>query len=494
MKLNKFNYDNEEENIQETKKIKNEKRKKEKIKNKEKIKKKYIEEEKEEEEEEEEEENEREDEKKEEEEEENEEDNNKKKMIKKGIEPKKKGIKKFENKKFYFMVGLIILGILLFLITLIIFIGRSGKNKMLGIGLFGKNNGTESNSTKTNEEVKLDENQLNQVKTDLTNAYNNGELNVIKFYEDNINKKSYIPKDTNSLNNIHIAIGFTENNIDTIIKHLASAIQHASQSSFLHIHIMDADTFTYESLIKFKNLIYKINNNTEIIIYNASNDLKSFTIKEGGASKLAEYAKLYAFKAIKNIHKVIFLDGDDCMVQKDLNDLYVLDMNDIFARGIAEYPSIRNPSDWMDKYLSDKSHYINTGVILVNLELCQKEGIYDKAKELNNNEFYTKTEEPFQDIINVLMRRKIEFFHPKYNKINFYESPEDKSNEEKWYPWVKEALKQSEKNNHMYTKEELMEADNDPVVIHYAWEKQLNKMVRKYEEDKKSYAQLVGLS
>ena len=43
------------------------------------------------------------------------------------------------------------------------------------------------------------------------------------------------------------------------------------------------------------------------------------------------------------------------------------------------------------------------------------------------------------------MRKKIEFFHPKYNKINYYENPEDKSDETKWYSWVIETLKIGEK-------------------------------------------------
>ena len=180
-------------------------------------------------------------------------------------------------------------------------------------------------------------------------------------------------------------------------------------------------------------------------------------------------------------------------MERDLTELYNLPMDDIYGRGISEVPSIRNPSDWLDTYIYDKSHYINGGVVLVNLELCQRDNFYKKAYELNNNEFYTKTEEPAQDIINVLMRKKIEFFHPKYNKINFYEKPEDKNDETKWYPWITETLKNGEKNNHMYSKEDLIEADNNPVIIHYAWDKQLNKEIQKYENDKNFYAKLVEI-
>ena len=62
----------------------------------------------------------------------------------------------------------------------------------------------------------------------------------------------------------------------------------------------------------------------------------------------------------------------------------------------------------------------------------KKMDFYQKAKILNNDVFYTKNEESAQDI-NVLLRRKIEFFHPIYNKINYYEKDEDKNDESKWY-------------------------------------------------------------
>ena len=150
--------------------------------------------------------------------------------------------------------------------------------------------------------------------------------------------------------------------------------------------------------------------------------------------------------------------------------------------------------EWYDKYILDKSHYINGGVMLINLELSQRDNLYTKATELNNDEFYMKTENPMQDILNVLMRKKIEFFHPKFNKINFYENPIDRENENKWYENMQQTLKLGEKNNHFYTKEELLEADENPVIIHYYWDKALEKIIVKYEEDKKEYSKLCELN
>ena len=107
------------------------------------------------------------------------------------------------------------------------------------------------------------------------------------------------------------------------------------------------------------------------------------------------------------------LNLDNLLVEKDLAELYQIDMNDIYTRGITEVPNLRYRLDWMDNYLYDKSHYINCDVLLVNLELCQKDDLYTEAHELNNNDFYNKVEDPVQDILNVVIKKKIEFIHPK---------------------------------------------------------------------------------
>lgn len=418
-------------------------------------------------------------------------DSHRKKMIKSSNEPEE-NIKTLKHKIRCYKVFSVILVIIVFLIILIIILAaRKGKAKIPFIT-------KDSNITivTTTPEINLSSDRLNQVRNELNNIYNNnGEVNVIKFYEETVNQKTYTPADLTRFKSVHISIGFNEKDLDIVIKHLGSAVYHSMPSTFLHIHMMDVDTLSYESLLKLKNMIYKINNNTEVIIYNAASAIQSFTVREGSAAQFAkEYARLYAFKLVKNVQIMIFLDIYKCVVLKDLTELYNLEMTDIYGRGITEAPSIRYSVEWMDKFLYDKSHFINGGVVLVNMELCQKEDFYHKIKELNNNEFYMKTEDPFQDALNVLMRKKIEFFHPKYNKINFYEKPEDKNDESKWYPWIIETLKQSEKNNHFYTKEEIMEADNDPTIVQYLWEKQLNKNITKYEDDLKFYGNMAGIA
>ena len=348
-----------------------------------------------------------------------------------------------------------------------------------------------------NEELKilnsLDKDKLEKVKNYLIELYNtNHEVNLNKFQVENIEQKEYSAKDT-GLTNIHISTSLSENRIQDVIIHLTSAIQKMSSSSFLHIHIMNTDNFTLETFSKLMSMAHKTNNNTEIIVYNAQQSKSDFKMREDKAETFKkEYARLYALKAVQNIQKLIMLNIDNVMVQKDLSELFETDMNDIYVRGVPEVPGLKYKIDWMDNYLFDKSDYINGDVLLVNMESSQKEDFYNKAVELNNNEFYSKVEDPVQDIINVIMRKKITFLNLKFNKYNFYEKSEDKNDETKWYPVAAESIKYGEKSNHFYTKEELLASDSDPFIINYAWDAQIGKKSKKYEEEIETYSKLNG--
>jgi len=429
------------------------------------------------------------------------------------------GKKSDSNNKLLYIV--IICAIIIFLLILIIFLVKR-KNPSDEVTNYTKLNEENSNNNVTNaentpnqsnnenkennkeenkEEKKEEENpEKEKISNDLKDKYNqDGYLNINKFLTENILKQEYKLEEIKAQkpNKIHINVAFKDIEINTYLKHIASILNKADKDkTFLHIHMMDAGEFNYDSFQKISKMLTNLNNFTEIIVYNANPALKDFNIRPDTQEKFGtEYAKLYAFKILKDIQKIIFLDSDDIMVQKDLSELYELKMDDIYARGIAEEPGLKYQQiEWYDKYIMDKSHYINGGVMLINLELCQRDNIYEKAIELNNNEFYMKTESPMQDILNVLLRKKIEFFHPKFNKINFYENPSDKDDESKWYTFMQQTIKLGEKNNHIYTKEELLEADGDPTIVHYYLDKSLDKTIIKYEEEKKGYAKLCELN
>ena len=246
----------------------------------------------------------------------------------------------------------------------------------------------------------LDKEKFEKVKNNLFELYNsNGEVNLNKFQVESIDQKEYSTKDT-GLTNIHISASLSENRFNDVIIHLTSAIQKMSSSSFLHIHLMNTDNFTLETFSKLMCMVHKTNNNTEIIVYNAQQSKSDFKMRDDKAESFKkEYARLYALKAVKNTQKLIMLNIDNVMVEKDLSELFETDLNDIYVRGVPEVPGLKYKIDWMDNYLFDKSDYINGDVLLVNLEFCQKEDFYNKAMELNNNEFIQKLKTQFRILL-----------------------------------------------------------------------------------------------
>ena len=415
--------------------------------------------------------------------------------------------KKILSKKNLFLI-LIVCLILIIIFIIIFFARKKSPENNENINLTAENQTTnkekeekkENKENEGNKEIKENKENPSEkeiISKEIMNFYNEqGCINIIKYDKEKILKQEYkLDEKVQNMNHIHISIGFSDSNINEYIKHIASILYHADkEKTFIHIHMMDSGDFNYYTFLKLSKMIYNLNSFTEIIVYNANSEIKKFNIRPDRADKFKEdYAKLYTFKVLKDIKKIILLNGINIMVEKDLSELYNLEMNDIYARGISEEPGLINDMSWYDKYIMDKSHYINCAVLLVNLELCQKDLLYDKAIELNNEEFYMKTECPSQDILNVLMRKKIEFFDPKYNKINFYENPADRDDQTKWYPYMKQIIAAGEKNNHFYSKEKLLEADQVPFIINYCWDKLLNKVIVKYEEEKKNYAKLCGL-
>ena len=100
------------------------------------------------------------------------------------------------------------------------------------------------------------------------------------------------------------------------------------------------------------------------------------------------------------------MDGDT-LAYKDLTDMYNINMDNLYFRGIREVPAP------YEKYI-DKSKYICAGVMLINIELIRKERVFNKFQNYYYNYYDQGIFYGDQHIINDLFRNKIGYLPPKY--------------------------------------------------------------------------------
>ena len=96
----------------------------------------------------------------------------------------------------------------------------------------------------------------------------------------------------------------------------------------------------------------------------------------------------------------------DTIVDADISELFEMDMTGRYFAGVQEFR---------------KGEYINTGVLVMNLEEIRRDGIDDKLISLLNRK---KLELPDQDAINQVAKGKILFLDSGYNVCPFTEPPE----------------------------------------------------------------------
>lgn len=159
---------------------------------------------------------------------------------------------------------------------------------------------------------------------------------------------------------------------------------------------------------------------------------------------LSAYLRLYLPRLVTELEKIIYLDCD-IVVDHNLDELYNLDVSNYFFAAVTDLWTL-DKTYLMSIGYSFNRPYINTGVVVMNLEKMRQLPLVDMirdylSKHINAIRFSD------QDIINVLFE-EILILHPKYNvNINM---------------WNNRKVART-----IWNKDEIKEAVKIPYVIHY---------------------------
>ena len=234
------------------------------------------------------------------------------------------------------------------------------------------------------------------------NSYDKKAMNFYSTYGYlNFNKLDEIYYGTSinysKFNHIHISMSFNDDYSLLSSVTISSILENASNSSFIHIHIIAVDNFIYPTMKKLNSLKYKINNNSEFIFYNGQEAEEAFGLQTINEIRgMGEYARLLSLKLINSTDRLIVIDSADLIIKDDLLDLYNYPLDDLLFRGSVD-PFIH----CIDCIFYNKDNFINGGVILFNLNKCKEMNIYQYIiKFYKEFKYKSRFCSPYQDILN----------------------------------------------------------------------------------------------
>ena len=171
---------------------------------------------------------------------------------------------------------------------------------------------------------------------------------------------------------------------------------------------------------------------------------------------ISAYSRLFLADILpNNIDKILYLDADT-IVLGNLKELYEIDLSNYYCAGVINMNGNSTKSFYKGKQFD--TPFVNSGVLLINVDKWRKDDFIGSAIELIN-EYPDKDYLHDQNIINILSKGQVCLVDPKFNtmseyyyvdyekylKLNSYFSPVDK----------------------FYSVEQMNDALKNPTIVHF---------------------------
>ncbi len=250
---------------------------------------------------------------------------------------------------------------------------------------------------------------------------------------------------------MNIVVASDENYVPHLETLLVSIGETNKAVDELKIHIFDGGISTKSKemiqclKLKYQNMCFLFYEMTEEIISNLLGG------RIGKDRSLSTYARLFIPEIIMD-ERAIYFDVD-AIVLKDLREFYQIDLKDFARAGVRDTnPIVRHRNVGLD----DQDTYINSGVILWNLDICRKIGFIKQCQDFikahNGN-----VDAMDQGTINGVLGKQglIKEIHPKYNTFTSL------------FQLNRDSVLRIYGLPEYYSNEEIEEAVADPVFVHF---------------------------
>jgi len=228
---------------------------------------------------------------------------------------------------------------------------------------------------------------------------------------------------------------------------MLASVFESNRSSRVDAYILTDKPLSSSACKRFDKLAKKFGNSIDYLQIDNS-FLEKFPIKGMDYWSIATYYRLYAAELLpSDVHRILYLDCD-IIVRGDLRPLWELDMTGKAAAGVSDI--FEYWGEFQKRLLYPvEAGYFNAGVLLINVDYWRENAVGQQCLDFLANH-YDLIEANDQDVLNaVLWDKKIQL-SPTYNfQVQFLKD----------YFYNQETP---------VLQKEIMQAKENPVVIHYA--------------------------
>ncbi len=204
---------------------------------------------------------------------------------------------------------------------------------------------------------------------------------------------------------INVCISCDENYAKYASVVIASILYNAQDEDLLHFYVLDGDISSESKtkILSLKNIkpceidFIKVDE-TKLEIYKQINTHEYIT--------LPAYYRLILSELLPDVDKIIYLDCD-IVVNTSLKDLFEADLGENIIAGVLD-ARVKHKKKWKN------SKYINSGMIVFDLDKIRKENIEQKFFEYTKQNI-DKIETGDQDVINFTLKDRIKILPDEWN-------------------------------------------------------------------------------
>lgn len=264
------------------------------------------------------------------------------------------------------------------------------------------------------------------------------------FKSEFLNYYNLIPYKGDFLNKVPIVLASDNNYALFMYITMVSILENANASYIYDFYLLVPSFFSKENEEKILKLKEKYN--CQINFIDMKNHFSDLIMQINHITSPTYYRLLVANLLPKEYEKCIYLDVDICVCQ-DISKIFNLDIENNYIAGVVAagyYFEEENNCKRLD--LPSMKQYVNAGVLLMNLKQIRQDNMTQKFIDLSKRNYASQD----QDVINIACFGKIKTLPPKYNVMTARLFTND------------ERLKE------IYSETEIIEAKNNPIIIHYA--------------------------